>query len=75
VRAQWPAGEAFVGQNIHVIVYLAEDVDQDRAQDLAEILRRVPTVAQVTTIEPATALARFTPRRARSAWRQGDRRP
>ena len=48
-----------IGQNVHVIVYLAEEVDQDRAQDLAEILRRVPTVGQVTTIEPATALARF----------------
>jgi cell division protein FtsX len=49
-----------VGQNVHVIVYLAEEVDQDRAQDLAEILRRVPTVAQVSTIEPATAMARFS---------------
>jgi cell division protein FtsX len=50
---------AFVGQNVHVIVYLADDVDQDRARDLAELLRRVPTVAQVTTVEPASALARL----------------
>lgn len=50
---------AFVGQNVHVIVYLADDVDQERAQDLAELLRRVPTVAQVTAIEPASALARL----------------
>jgi cell division protein FtsX len=50
---------AFVGQNVHVIVYLADDVDQDRAQDLSELLRRVPTVAQVTTIEPASAMARL----------------
>ena len=54
--ARWGA---FVGQNIHVIVYLTDDVDQDRAQDLAELLRRVPTVAKVTDIEPASALARF----------------
>jgi cell division protein FtsX len=50
---------AFVGQNVHVIVYLADDVDQDRAQELAELLRRVPTVAQVTPVEPASAMARF----------------
>ena len=50
---------AFVGQNVHVIVYLTDDVDQDRAQDLAELLRRVPTVAQVNAIEPATALSRL----------------
>jgi len=49
----------FVGQNVHVIVYLTEDVDQARAQDLAELLRRVPAVAQVTAIEPATALTRL----------------
>jgi cell division protein FtsX len=49
----------FVGQNVHVIVYLTDDVDQARAQDLAELLRRVPTVAEVTTIEPASALARL----------------
>ncbi len=50
---------AFVGQNVHVIVYLADDVDQDRAQGLAEILRRLPAVAQVSTIDPATAMARL----------------
>jgi hypothetical protein len=55
--ARWGA---FVGQNVHLIVYLSDDVDQDRAQDLAELLRRVPTVAQVTAIEPATALTRLT---------------
>jgi cell division protein FtsX len=50
---------AFVGQNVHVIVYLADDVDQDRSRGLAEILRRVPTVAQVTEVEPAQALERL----------------
>jgi cell division protein FtsX len=54
--ARWGA---FVGQNVHVIVYLADDVDEDRAQDLSELLRRVPTVAQVTAIEPAFAMARL----------------
>jgi cell division protein FtsX len=55
--ARWGA---FVGQNVHLIVYLSDDVDQDRSQDLAELLRRVPTVAQVTAVEPAAALARFS---------------
>lgn len=50
---------AFVGQNIHLIVYLAEDVNQERVRDLAELLRRVPTVAQVTAIDPSAALARL----------------
>jgi len=54
--ARWGA---FVGQNVHVIVYLADDVDQNRAQDLAEILSRVPKVSQVADIEPASALARL----------------
>jgi cell division protein FtsX len=54
--ARWGA---FVGQNIHVIVYLADDIDQNRALGLAELLRRVPTVAHVDTIEPASALARL----------------
>jgi cell division protein FtsX len=49
-----------VGQNIHVIVYLADDVDRDRARGLAEILRRVPSVAQVTEVESAQAFARLT---------------
>ena len=54
--ARWGA---FVGQNIHVIVYLADDIDQDRALGLAELLRRVPAVVHVDTIEPASALARL----------------
>jgi cell division protein FtsX len=54
--ARWGA---FIGQNIHVIVYLDDDIDQDRVQGLAELLRRVPTVAHVDTIAPASALARL----------------
>ncbi len=55
--ARWGS---LVGQNVHVIVYLSEEVDQDRARDLSEILRSVPSVARVTTVEPATALSRFS---------------
>ena len=50
---------AFVGQNVHLIVYLADDVDEERAQGLRDILRRAPAVAQVTVIEPAQALVRL----------------
>ena len=50
---------AFVGQNVHLIVYLADDVDQERALGLAEILGHAPTVARVTVVEPAEALARL----------------
>ncbi len=49
-----------VGQNVHVIVYLSEEVDEDRARDLSEVLSRVPSVARVTTVEPAAALSRFS---------------
>ena len=55
--ARWGA---FVGQNVHVIVYLDDGVDQARARDFAELLRRVPTVAQVSIVEPDAALARLS---------------
>lgn len=50
---------SFVGQNVHLIVYLAEDVDGESTRDLAEIVRRVPNIAEVTTLEPAQAFTRF----------------
>ena len=50
---------AFVGQNVHVIAYLADDIDQDRARGLAELLGHSPSVTKVTVIEPAQALARL----------------
>ncbi|MBN2574379.1 MAG: hypothetical protein JXP73_07425 [Deltaproteobacteria bacterium] len=50
---------AFAGQNIHVIVYLAEDVDAQGALGLRDILRRSPAVARVALVEPAQALARL----------------
>jgi cell division protein FtsX len=54
--ARWGA---FVGQNVHLVAYLAEDVDRQRALGLAKILGRTPAVARVTVIEPAQALARL----------------
>jgi cell division protein FtsX len=49
----------FVGQNVHLIVYFADDVDDERVLGLRDILHRTPPVAQVTVIEPAQALARL----------------
>jgi cell division protein FtsX len=53
---------AFVGQNVHVIAYLSDDGDADRAPALVEILQRVPTVKQVSVVEPAQALAQLVDR-------------
>ena len=50
---------AFMGQNVHVIVYLDDEFDGKQARELAELLRRIPTVAQVATVEPAEAMARL----------------
>ncbi len=50
---------AFVGQNVHVIVYLSDDADPDMVQGLTDLLRRVPTIAGVKAVEPAQALARL----------------
>ncbi len=50
---------SFVGQNVHVIVYLADEADPDVVSGLSELLRRIPTVAGVETVEPAEALARL----------------
>lgn len=55
--ARWGA---FVGQNVHVIAFLADDMEPERATGLAEILRRSPSVASVTVVEPADALARLS---------------
>jgi cell division transport system permease protein len=54
--ARWGA---FASQNIHLIAYFAEDVDEAAALGLRDILRRAPGVAQVTLVEPAQALARL----------------
>lgn len=50
---------SFVGQNVHVIVYLSDDADPDVVTGLAQLLRRIPTVASTRTVEPAEALARL----------------
>jgi cell division protein FtsX len=49
----------FVGQNIHLIVYLTDEVDRQRASDLSEIIGRVPSVARVSMVEPGQALAKL----------------
>jgi cell division protein FtsX len=56
VVARWGG---LVGQNVHLLVYLGDEMDEGTSRDLAEILRRVPTVAQVAVVEPAQAFARF----------------
>jgi len=55
--ARWGA---FAGQNVHVIVYLADDVDREHAAGLAGILARMPGVAHASVVEPAQALARLS---------------
>jgi cell division protein FtsX len=50
---------AFASQNVHVIAFLAENVDEERARGLAEILARSPRVTKVAVIEPEEALARL----------------
>jgi len=44
-----------LAQDIHVIVYLAEDMDGDRAQSLAKVLGRLPRVAKVTLVDQEEA--------------------
>lgn len=60
---------AFIGQNVHVIVYLSDDADPEMVHGLTELLRRIPTVSGAETVEPAQALARL---RAVSAGLGGD---
>lgn len=50
---------AFVGQNVHVLAYLGDDVDQEAAVGLAQILARSSSVARVRVVEPEQALARL----------------
>lgn len=49
----------FVGQNVHLIVYLGERMNEEDAVDLAAILRRIPNVAQVIPVDPVQALENF----------------
>jgi cell division protein FtsX len=48
-----------VGQGVHVIAFLRDDVQTDQAAQLVELLRRRPGVARVRLVEPAEALARL----------------
>ena len=48
-----------VGQSVHVIAFLRDETEPDRASQLVELLRRRPGVARVRLVEPAEALERL----------------
>jgi cell division transport system permease protein len=48
-----------VGQDVHAIAFLRDDLEAGRARELGELLRQVPGVAAVETVEPAQALAKL----------------
>jgi cell division protein FtsX len=50
---------SFVGQNVHVIAYLSDEASLAEVRGLADLLRRVPSVAGVKEVEPAQALSRL----------------
>ncbi len=56
VVAHWGG---LVGQNVHLLVYLGDEMDEGTSSNLADILRRAPAVAQVAVVEPTQAFARF----------------
>jgi len=48
-----------VGQGVHVIAFLRDEMEADQAIQLANALRQRPGVARVRLVEPAEALARL----------------
>ena len=48
-----------VGQSVHVIAFLRDDMQPDQAAQLVDLLRRRPGVARVRLVEPAEALTRL----------------
>ncbi len=48
-----------VGQSVHVIAFLRDEMQPDQAAQLVDLLRRRPGVARVRLVEPAEALARL----------------
>jgi cell division protein FtsX len=48
-----------VGQGVHVIAFLRDDVQPDQAAQLVDLLRLRPGVSRVRLVEPAEALARL----------------
>ena len=48
-----------VGQTVHVIAFLRDEMESDQVSQLADLLRRRPGVARVHLVEPAEALARL----------------
>ena len=61
-----------VGQSVHVIAFLRDDVQPDQAAQLVDLLRLRPGVSRVRLVEPAEALARLRdaarPRPATGSW-------
>jgi len=48
-----------VGQSVHVIAFLRDDMQPDQAAQLVDLLQRRPGVARARLVEPAEALARL----------------
>jgi cell division protein FtsX len=48
-----------VGQSVHVIAFLRDDMQPDQAAQLVDLLRRRPGVARARLVEPAEALTRL----------------
>jgi len=48
-----------VGQGVHVIAFLRDEMEPDQATQLTDLLRRRPGVASVRLVEPAEALVRL----------------
>jgi len=48
-----------VGQSVHVIAFLRDEMEPDQVVQLTDLLQRRPGVARVRLVEPAEALARL----------------
>jgi len=54
-----------VGQSVHVIAFLRDEMEPDQVVQLTDLLQRRPGVARVRLVEPAEALARLRMRHGR----------
>jgi len=61
-----------VGQSVHVIAFLRDEMEPDQVAQLTDLLQRRPGVARVRLVEPAEALIRLRdaarPSSATGAW-------
>jgi cell division protein FtsX len=48
-----------VGQGVHVIAFLRDEMESDQVSQLVDLLQRRPGVARVRLVEPAESLARL----------------